>query len=98
MLLWVARFVCQRKSARGRYAVLASPIPAAAAETCSSELRTAGYLSNAWLTAACTVRDWAEQVAANITVISVVRLMVLTRAPPRVDLEGSSAFSLSTKS
>src|SRR5262249_18943176 len=35
--------------------VRASPMPAAAAETCSSELRTAGYFATASLTASRTV-------------------------------------------
>ncbi len=61
-LLCVARFACPSTSSRGRYAVRARLIPAAAAETCSSEPRTAAYLSSACCTAWSRLSGccWAE--------------------------------------
>src|SRR5262249_21097241 len=50
-LLCVARLTWPKKSTRGRYVVRARLIPAAAAETCSNDVRTAGYLSTACCTA-----------------------------------------------
>src|SRR5207247_7794998 len=54
VLFLVARLNCARESTRGRYAVRARSIPAAAAFTCSCETDTAGLflkaLSTAWPT------------------------------------------------
>ena len=73
-LLWVARFAWPRKSALGRYAVRARLIPVEAADTCSSGLRTAGYLSSACWTAWPTVKGGGSYAAVGREPIVAARI------------------------
>src|SRR5262249_20134940 len=93
-LLCVARFSRKIMSARGRYAVRASPMAAAAAETCSTELRTAGYLSNACWTASCHAKAGARagRRPPDGAIVSEIIAILFTNPLPQVDLPGSLTF------